>query len=721
MAQPGPRALFRTALRWIRDRRRFRRFITIAMIATLTGALVIGYEALFRARLGSPADRQLTLLYSRPVAWGDEPGEVTPIGTLASDPGEYRLPVRLADVPNRLVQAVLAVEDQRFYDHWGLDPWRIAGAAVANVRSASISQGGSTITQQLAKNLFLNARRTPLRKLREAAMALALEDRYGKDVILEAYLNEIYLGQDGPRAIRGVGAAAQYYFGKDVSNLSQGEAAILAGMIRAPNRYRPDRHTEEARTRRDLVLRLMVEQGRLTNSLARRSTRERIRSRPHPQPVVEAPYFRDVVIQRLGREAATPPPRGASVYTTLDARLQRSANRAVAEGLKRSPAGAQAALVALDPRTGDILAMVGGRDYASSQFNRATDAYRQPGSAFKPVAALAALAREGNEQPRFTLASVIEDEPITVTTPAGRWQPANYDREYRGEVTFRDALQSLNVPFARIGLAIGPEKIVAAGRALGITSPLRAVPSLALGTSEVTPLELTRAYGVFATGGYRTATRSVLGIARPDGTGWQAGSPSAEPVVDPAVSYLVTSALEGVIARGTGRALARLGPWGGLAGKSGTSDDWRDAWFVAYTTSLVVGVWVGYDDGRSLRRTGSAAALPIVGRFLEDAFRAQGPEPFPVPEGVEEAGAGRGSPEWGSWWGCAGSSEVFLEGTAPEGACHGSDGDGWRIAVKVRLDDLRGLLEEGREDLVRQLVERLEESARRLTRDRDPE
>jgi membrane carboxypeptidase/penicillin-binding protein len=228
----------------------------------------------------------------------------------------------------------------------------------------------------------------------------------------------------------------------------------------------------------------------------------------------------------------------------------------------------------------------------------------------------------------------------------------------------------------------------------------------------VTPLELTLAYAVFANGGHRTAARAVLGIARADQTSWPAPPPQAEPVVDPAVAYLVTSALEGVIARGTGRALSKLGSWGGLAGKSGTSDDWRDAWFVAYTTTLVVGVWVGYDDGRSLRRTGAAAALPVVSRFLEDAFRVQGPEPFPVPEGIEEARAGRADHEWGDWWGCDGPSEVFLDGTAPDGACRGEGRGWWRTALRIRMDDLRGQLEDGREDLVRRLVERLEEAGR---------
>jgi len=709
--------------RWFKPRR----LIGLALAAMTLGALGIMAEAALRARLDAPAARVPTMLFSRPAAWGGARARGgVPIGTLADGLDERRVPVRLRELPDHLVQAVLAVEDQRFYDHGGLDLKRIAGAAVANVRAGGVTQGGSTITQQLAKNLFLSARRTPLRKLREAAMAVMLEDRYEKAAILEAYLNEIYLGQDGARAIHGVGAAARYYFDTDAGDLGLAESALLAGMIRAPNHYAPHRHASRARERRDLVLRLMVAQGRVDDRRAARAARERVRTRPSHEAVVDARYFRDFAVRRLREEGVGGlPARGAAVYTTLDAALQRAAERAVRDGLAGLGArGAQAALVALDPRSGEILAMVGGRDYGGSQFNRAVDARRQPGSAFKPVVALAALSRDGRRDPAFTLASTIEDEPLSVTTPAGLWEPDNYDRRFRGTVTFREALeQSLNVPFARIGLAVGPERIAQAGRRLGITSPLRAVPSLALGASEVTPLELTRAFGVLATGGELADTRAVLGVARGGGDARAASAARVRRVADPAESYLVTSALEGAVARGTGRGLNGLGHRDGIAGKSGTSSEWRDGWFVAYTPALAVGVWVGYDDGRSLGLTGSRSALPIVARFLREALRQTGGETFAVPDGVEFAYVGTDRGWWG--WECGGEPEVFLEGTAPDSRCGRRwTPDRWIARLDDRADEFVDLLEEHAdqlaelvedraEDLLALLAERLAERTRR--------
>lgn len=697
--------------------KRLRLILTVAAVAGFLGAV---YEAAFRAWLEPPSARVVTALYTRPSSWRDSAREArsVPIGSLRAEIAEYRIPVRLAAIPEPLIQAVLAVEDQRFYRHHGLDLRRIGGAALANLKSGGIRQGGSTITQQLAKNLFLTARRTPLRKLREAAMAAVLEDRYDKGTILEAYFNEIYLGQDDGDAIHGVGAAARYYFGKPARELSLGESALLAGMISAPNRYAPSKHPTMARRRRDLVLRLMVEQDRISRSAAARATREPVRGRTFPRLAVTAPHFRDFAVTSLGRAGVRPAERGGAIYTTLDAGLQRAANRAVAAGLDRLGAGVEAALVALDPGTGDILAMVGGRDYRGSQFNRATEARRQPGSAFKPMVALAALGRQDGDRPGFTLASVIADEPIRVTTPAGDWEPENYDRQYRGPVTFREALeQSLNIPLVRVGVAVGPERIVAAARKLGITSPLQPVPSLALGTSEVTPLELTRAYGTLAAAGWRAEPRVLLGVTERDGSGRVLGGRYGSRVADPAEVYLVTSALEGVVARGTGRALGDMGYWGGLAGKSGTSNDGRDAWFVAYTRDLVVGVWVGSDDGRSVGLTGARAALPIVGRFLKEALGSRGLEPFEMPEGVELARTSGGSADGWVGWECNGPTDVFLEGTAPPNRCGRFDGfRRWTRHLEGESEELRELIEEHGEALVRRLAEILAERGRRALR-----
>jgi penicillin-binding protein 1B len=663
--------------------------------------------------------------------------EPEPIGTALNGDAEDRVPVRLTDVPDHLVQAVLAVEDQRFLAHSGLDFRRIVGAALANVRARRVAEGGSTITQQLARNLYLSARRSPLRKLREVAIALALEARYDKTQILEAYLNEIYLGQDGAVAIRGVGRAAQFYFGKNAADLSVAEAALLAGMIRGPNLYSPVRNPDTARERRDLVLRLMAEQGRIDRSAAERAARSPLRAAPHPRPVPTGRYFQDYALGRMRDEGLRANgDRGLAVFTTLDADLQRAAEGAVRDGLAsvergvlrgRRTAPLQAALVALDPRSGETLAMVGGRDYGASQFNRATQARRQPGSAFKPIVALTALARSTTpDGPAFTLASVVEDEPLAVQTPAGLWEPANYDNGFRGQVTVREALeQSLNVPFARIGLAVGPERIVATAKALGITSRLHAVPSLALGASEVTPLELVRAYGVLAAGGLRADTRALLAAVDARGRVDRAATRAPARAFDPAESYLVTSALEGAVERGTGRGLRAQGVWAPLAGKSGTSSDWRDGWFIAYTPSLVVGVWVGYDDARSIGLTGSRVALPIVARFLRTALDDERGEEFPVPDGIEVAEV---DPSSGllAGWSCGGEQEVFLEGTAPTQRCESSWGAGRWLARLDQLRDLdwsdvRDLLDEANvrdaRELLRDLARQLQREARRLTRE----
>jgi penicillin-binding protein 1B len=689
--------------RSLRARVSFRALRRISLVFVLVALAATATEALVRARLQAPQDRIPTALYTRPVPWSGsrEPRRPVAIGSLGHVPMERRLPVALEDVPDHLVQAVLAVEDQRFHDHHGLDVRRIGGALIVNIKAGGIRQGGSTVTQQLAKNLFLTADRTPLRKVREAAIALVLEARYEKADILEAYLNEIYLGQDGARAIHGIGAAARYYLGKDVQRVTLAESALLAGMIRAPNRYAPTRNPATARQRRDLVLRLMAEQQRITSAVGVRARRAGIPRRAHPDAVLDGRHFRDASVPAVPDRL---PGRGVAVYTTLDAALQRAAERAVRTGLSRLQApGAEAALLAIDPRNGEILAMVGGREYGASQFNRAVEARRQPGSAFKPVVALAALERARGNEPAFTLASLVEDEPLRVRTPSGPWQPVNYDGRFRGTVTVREAMeQSLNVPFARIGLALGAERIAATAKRLGIVSPLRAVPSLALGSSEVTLLELVRAYGVLAAGGDLAETRTVLGQARYDRPLGEPAAGRLARVVDPAAAYLVTSALEGAVSRGTGRALNGSGRFDGIAGKTGTSNDWRDAWFLAYTPTLVVGVWVGYDDGRSLGLSGAGAALPIVARFLEGARAEQGGEPFEVPDGITESYV---TLAHAGWLPDCGSREVFLEGTEPpDGGCYRFD-----FSPRVDLHDLGGRLTRRAAKIIADLAEELAE------------
>ena len=644
---------------WFRARLRPGPVALFALLATVLFASAVSTEALIRARLGPPHERVPTAIYTRPVGWDGRSGEPVAIGNLRGNAREWRVPVSLDDIPPHLVDAVLSVEDQRFFDHEGIDFRRIAGAFVANVKAGGVAQGGSTITQQLVKNLYLSANRTPLRKLREAAIATVLEQRYDKRQILEAYLNEIYLGHDRGVAIHGVGAASRFYFGKDVERIVLSEAATLAAMIKAPNRLAPHRHPVDLKARRDLVLNLMVDQGRIPPGSRDQSSAVSVPTRVHPLRDIDARWFGDYV-----REGAPSnlPPRGSAIYTTLDARLQQAAERAV----RGYDGKAQVALVAIDPRSGDILAMVGGRDYGKSQFNRAVDARRQPGSAFKPIVALAALGPDRDAEPEYTLASVIADAPLSVSTPQGVWQPANYDGSYRGDVTLRYALeQSLNTPFARLGVDLGPERIVSTARRMGITSKLQPVPSLALGASEVSLLELTRAYGVLATNGKLAATRRLIGTAKVGGELDAVTQVSVEQVANPGATFLVTSALQGAVNHGTGRGLGRRG----VAGKTGTSNDWRDAWFIAYTPEIVVGVWVGNDDGESIRQSGGAVALPVAARFLSQA-RISSPG-FEAPDGVVRAYLGNGD-----WYSPCGDTEYFLEGTEPAtGGCWSLDDD----------------------------------------------
>ena len=603
------------------------------------------------------------------------------IRTLHRGSTEDRVPVPLQDIPTHLIDAVLAIEDQRFFEHAGLDVRRIVGAAAANVRAMDIEQGASTLTQQLAKNLFLSPRRSGIRKLREMLMAVVLEWRHTKDDILAAYLNQVYLGQDGALAIHGVGRAAQYYFGKDVSELELHETALLAGIIRGPNLYSPRRHPETATARRNLVLDRMQQQGFLSESDHRRAVSRALGLRRVPEPTPRGRYFTDLVAGQLRADYGDDIlDGGLAVFTSLDTRLQEIAEAAVQGGLERlerrssrlstAEPPLQAALVALDPRTGEVLALVGGRDYRTSQFNRAILGQRQPGSAFKPIVALSALARKAEgDDPAFTLASLLDDAPLSLETPAGTWQPVNYDGRYRGQLTLREALErSLNVPFARLGMAVGADRIVAVGRALGIESRLQPYPSLALGAFEVTPLELTRAFGVFASQGYLAPTITTLSVIDRSGAIVHQAELDRQQVVSAAEAYLVTSALSGAVERGTGRGLRSHGFSGPVAAKSGTTNDYRDAWFVGYTPDLAVGVWVGFDDGRSVGLPGASAALPIFARFMADALGPAGGEEFPMPYGVEMV---EGDPATGllAGPGCWGASEVFLRGTAPERSC----------------------------------------------------
>jgi penicillin-binding protein 1B len=593
--------------------------------------------------------------------------------------GENIRPVRLADVPPVLRTAVLAIEDERFYEHGGLDPRGVLRAVWANVRKGRVVEGGSTITQQLVKSRLLTPERTFSRKLNEAFLSTALEWRYSKDQILEAYLNEIYLGQAGGAAVRGVGAASRAYFGKEVHQLTLPEAALLAGMIRGPNSYSPNTNPDRARDRRDVVLTRLRDLGKISEADYRRARREPVKARTAPGSGLTAPYFVDYVRAELERstEVDLADQHGVRVYTTLDPVLQRIAEAAVVKGMDRLETARprlrrqnpeerlQAALIVLDPATGQVRAMVGGRDYRVSQFNRAVLARRQPGSAFKPFVFLAALTPR-QEGPRFTAASMIEDAPITVMVDGKPWSPKNYDDRYQGPVTVRRALEgSLNTATVRLAQAVGLGTVVQTARSLGVEGDLKPVPALALGVFETTPLDLARAYVPLANGGLAPSGGAVETVSDDGGRAIWSASRETRPVIGAPEAFLMTSLLEGVVNSGTGASARALGVAGAVAGKTGTTNDGRDAWFVGYSSNLLALVWVGFDDGTPAGLSGAEGALPIWSEFMRQALDVYPGSEFPEPSGITYAKIDATNGRKATAYCPVVVTEVFLNGTEP--------------------------------------------------------
>jgi penicillin-binding protein 1B len=601
------------------------------------------------------------------------------LASAGADMGESIRPVRLADVPADLRAAVLATEDVRFYEHGGVDPRGILRAMWTNVRKGRVAEGGSTITQQLVKSRLLTPERTLSRKIHEALLSTVLEWRYGKDQIFEAYLNEVYLGQSGGSSVRGIGAAARAYFGKEIHQLTLPESALLAGMIRAPNSYSPVSNPERARERRDVVLARMRELEKISEADYRKARKEPVRARKAPADGLTAPYFVDYVRAELERatDVELANQHGLRVYTTLDPVLQRLAEAAVVRGLDRLETSRprlrrknqeerlQAAMIVLDPASGQVRALVGGRDYRTSQFNRAVLARRQPGSAFKPFVYLAAITprRDG---PLFTAASMLDDSPLTMVVDGKPWTPKNYDERYQGPVTVRRALEgSINTATVRLAQAIGLPAVIDTARALGVEGDLKPVPALALGVFEITPLQLARAYLPLANGGLAPAGGVVDTLTDDAGAAlWSAGRES-RPVIGAPEAYVMTSLLEGVINAGTGAAARSLGVPGAVAGKTGTTNEGRDAWFVGYSRNLLALVWIGFDDGTPAGLSGAEGALPIWSEFMRQALDVYPAGPFAEPTGITHAKIDLTNGRTATAYCPLVATEVFLAGTEP--------------------------------------------------------
>ena len=589
----------------------------------------------------------------------------------------------LAQLPPAVVQAVLAIEDRRFYSHPGVDVIRTVGAVVTNMRGdKKYLVGGSTLTQQLVKNSFLTPEKTYTRKIREQMMSIVLERRLVKDKILELYLNDVYLGQRGSFSVHGVAEGAHLFFGKDVSNVTLAEAATLAGIIQSPAAYSPTRHPVRAKERRDVVLRAMVEAGYVSTEAAAAAIAEPLHT-AQGSIDAEAPYFVDYVTQLVGEQVAmVASATRVAVHTTLDLHLQRVAQDVVASGVaeiearfakrnqRRGPL--QAALVAIDPRTGDILAMVGGRSYQRSQYNRATTAKRQPGSTFKPFVFLAAFdlaKREGRTD--LTPATTLSDEPATFIVNGQEWTPGNYDGEFDGMITARRALaRSRNLATIQMAELTGYQHIAALWRSVKPGFTARAYPSIALGVFEATPLDMAEAYTVFPNLGEVHPLRAVSRIEIDKGVATLPEMGRVRQVAQPAPTFLVTNMMRSVINEGTGAGARAAGFTLDAAGKSGTTNDLRDAWFVGFTPELLTVVWVGLDDNTPVGLSGSQAALPIWAAFMKRALAGHANKAFSVPDGVtfveiDKETGGRAGPFCEKVF-----NEAFLVGTEPETLCY---------------------------------------------------
>jgi len=604
---------------------------------------------------------------------------------------ENRSIVPLREIPRPLIQAILAIEDRRFYSHWGIDPIRLARALITDLVARRPEQGGSTITQQLARNLFLTHEKTMTRKLKEIVLAIRIEQTYTKDEILEMYFNQIYFGEGA----YGVDAAAKVYFGKRVQELNLQECALLAGLPRNPRDYSPRRDPDRALRRRNLVLSQMLAAkfiNRATYEQASEAPLGVTKTRYNAQ---EAPYFVEMVRQYVDEHYGTNLlyEGGLKIHTSLDIDIQHAAEESLERRLtaleqrnqykktravlakatvsareKGQTEYLQGAIVSIEPQSGQILALVGGRDFNDSNFNRAVQAARQPGSAFKPFIYTAAIDNG------FTPTDIILDTPISFRAGNGQeWSPQNYDKKFRGPITLRNALaNSVNVPAAKLLQKLGTSVVTTYARRMGINSRLNPDLSLALGTSEVNLLELTSSYGVFANQGVRVPPVYILKIEDKNGKVLEESRQQGEEVLSPETALTMTSMMESVIENGTAASARALGFTAPAAGKTGTTDDYSDAWFVGYVPGVVSGVWVGFDRKQKIGpgMTGAAAALPVWVDVMLAATKNRPPQDFPVPSGVvsrlicTETGL-LANPACPST-----ELELFREGSEPTGYCN---------------------------------------------------
>ncbi len=592
------------------------------------------------------------------------------------------------ELPEVLVNAILASEDRRFFSHSGVDPIRIIRALIIDIRARDTVQGASTLTQQFVKNYFLTPERTWRRKIADAYISILLEQRLSKEEIFELYCNDVYLGQRGSFSVVGMGEASEAYFDKSVREITLGEAATLAGIISAPNRYTPLRYPERAKARRDLVLDLMAEYEMI--SVAERDQAKAMPLEIKPSSIMnysDAPYFvdhvQDYLVEKLGDDALA---RGRyKVFTTLRPDLQRAAFEAVrlgieemdayfAKGRRAIPPGTlQVSLIAVDPKNGNILAMIGGRNYGSSQFNRITQARRQPGSIFKPFVYTAAIETANWSPTPLTAVSTILDQPTQFEFEDLSYEPRNFKDEYSGQVTVRQAItKSLNVATIKLADKVGYAKITELARRLGLNEQIQPYPAMAIGAFEVTPLEMVRAYTAFANGGWLSELKPLDKVC--DRAMKVVFAPTGEPrqVISPQTAFMITSLMQSVINHGTGAGARSRGFRLPAAGKTGTS---HDGWFAGYTPDLLCIVWVGFDDNRELNLSGSQSALPIWTEFMKRAsvlVPLKGEEFLPPEDGIVEVEIDPSTGLLATERCLERESEIFIKGTEPTIRCYGN-------------------------------------------------
>jgi penicillin-binding protein 1B len=571
------------------------------------------------------------------------------LGAIFQGDWQQRRLVPLTDIPPAFVDAILAAEDHRFYEHHGIDIKRTLMAGWIDFSAGHVVQGGSTLTQQLMKNFFLTSKRDWHRKVKEALMAYIAERQYSKDEILENYINDIYLGQRGQEGIYGIWEASEFFFTREPRDLTIAEMATIAGMIRSPNRYNPIRHPDVARERRNEVLSSMLQDGYIGKAAYDVAVTEPIRAREPFLETNDAPYFVDYVKHELAERY--PPTvltgEGLRIFTTLDVHMQKEGDQAITDNLDRLAAqhaslrrkekkeGLQSCLVAIEPQTGKIRAMTGGRDYRESQFNRVTQSRRQPGSAFKPVTYLAALQEtlEGGPD-HFLPTTYIEDTPFTWQIGETSWTPKNFKKRYFGRVTLEFALEeSLNSATSRLANAIGLDRVIAMAAKLGF-GRLPAYPSIVLGGIEVTPMQIARAYAILANEGLEVPPYAVTAVVDQKNQVIEGHELLAKQVLSSDLAYMMDFMLMQVINHGTGASARKMGFKRPAAGKTGTTNDSIDAWFAGFTPNLLTVVWTGFDQKEALGLTGAEASLPAWTAFMKAATAPRPALDFGVPPGV---------------------------------------------------------------------------------------